>query len=63
MPVLKAKIDGVWQEVAGMSTGNNADTLDGKHADEFALVEDVEDLKVLVGDIGAVIDTLNGEVI
>lgn len=58
MPVLKAKINGVWQDVAGMSTGNNADTLDGKHADEFAAASDVEDLKELVGNT-SVSDQIN----
>ena len=44
MPVLKIKKDGVWEEVGGSSSmgGGNADTLDGKHADEFALYEDVD---------------------
>ena len=28
----------------------NADTLDGKHAEDFALVTDVETVKSLVGD-------------
>lgn len=28
----------------------NADMVDGKHADEFAAASDVENLKVLVGD-------------
>jgi hypothetical protein len=50
MPVLKAKINGVWQDVAGMSTGSDADTLDGKHADEFATSSEVENLKGLVGN-------------
>ena len=44
MPVLKIKKDGVWEEVRGSSPidGGNADTLDGRHADEFALYEDVD---------------------
>ena len=34
MPVLKTYINGSWKNVSGF--GNNADTLDGKHASEFA---------------------------
>lgn len=38
MPVLKIKKDGAWKKLGGTSQldGGNADTLDGKHADEFA---------------------------
>lgn len=50
MPVLRVKIDGVWQDVAGIPTSGDADTLDGKHADEFAAALDVETLKGLVGN-------------
>ena len=32
------------------ANGGNADTLDGKHADEFASYSDVETLKTQVGD-------------
>ena len=46
MPILKVKNNGTW-----MNIGSNADTLDGKHAEEFAQVVDVEGLKTLVGDI------------
>ena len=46
MPILKVKNNGTW-----MNIGSNADTLDGKHAEEFAKVTDVEELKTLVGDI------------
>ena len=47
MPVLKVKKNGVWEELGGTSPmdGGNADTLDGKHASEFALSSDVEDLQ------------------
>ena len=43
MPVLKIKKDGVWEEVGGSSSmgGGNADTLDGKHADEFVSNDNV----------------------
>ena len=43
MPVLRIKKDGIWEELGGTSpmNGGNADTLDGKHADEFALYDDV----------------------
>ena len=53
MPVLKIKNNGVWEDVAGMSSSAdsiNADTLDGKHASEFAASSDVEALKEQVGD-------------
>ena len=47
MPVLKIKKDGVWTET--ISAISDADTLDGKHADAFALAEDVDALRELVG--------------
>ena len=52
MPVLKVKKNGVWEELGGTSPadGGNADTLDGKHASEFANATDVVDLKSKVGD-------------
>lgn len=52
MPVLKIKTDNGWAELGGTSPadGGNADTLDGKHALEFALSSDVEDLQTKVGD-------------
>ena len=55
MPVLKVKNNGVWEDVAGGAAagpvdGGNADTLDGKHADEFASASDIEALQGLVGD-------------
>ena len=52
MPVLKIKKDGVWEELGGTSPmdGGNADTLDGKHASEFAAAKDVSDLQIKVGD-------------
>lgn len=39
MPVLKVKKDGLWEELGGTTqlNGGNADTLDGKHAEDFAL--------------------------
>lgn len=52
MPVLKVKKDGVWEELGGTSPadGGNADTLDGKHASEFASATDVANLQTKVGD-------------
>ena len=38
------------QIIGSLGTGGNADTLDGKHADEFALASDVSDLQTLIGD-------------
>ena len=32
------------------ANGGNADTLDGKHADDFATVEDVASLEAKIGD-------------
>ena len=51
MPVLKIKKDGFWEELGGTSPadGGNADTLDGKHASEFASATDVADLQTKVG--------------
>lgn len=45
MPVLKVKKNGLWEELGGTSPmdGGNADTLDGKHASEFATVNDVKE--------------------
>lgn len=53
MPVLKIKTDNGWAELGSTSSflGGNADTLDGKHADEFAAAYDVLNLQDLVGDI------------
>lgn len=39
----------------------NADTIDGKHADEFATTSDVNSLKTLVGDV-AVSEQINNAV-
>lgn len=52
MPVLKVKKNGIWQELSGSSPadGGDADTLDGKHADEFASASEVEALQAKVGD-------------
>lgn len=46
MPVLKVKKNGVWEELGGTSPmdGGNADTLDGKHASEFASATDIKTL-------------------
>ena len=53
MPVLKIKKGDIWEELGGTSPadGGNADTLDGKHASEFASATDVSNLKALVGDV------------
>ena len=47
MPVLKVKKDGIWEKLGGTSPadGGNADMLDGRHADYFATVSDVNELK------------------
>ena len=44
MPVLKVKKNGVWEELGGTTQldGGNADTLDGKHASEFATPDTVD---------------------
>jgi hypothetical protein len=46
MPVLKVYKNGNWEELGGTSpmNGGNADTLDGRHASEFALLSDIADL-------------------
>lgn len=51
MPVLKVYKDGIWEELGGTSpmNGGNADTLDGKHAYEFASASDISDLRTKVG--------------
>ena len=36
MPTLKVNNNGVWEKVSGLPTKINADTVDGKHASEFA---------------------------
>lgn len=49
MPTIKIKQpDGSWKYTNEPSS--NADTLDGKHADEFAAASDVEALQTKVGD-------------
>lgn len=62
MPVLKVKKDGIWEDVVGalnsdQLNGGDADTLDGKHANDFAeashvaeMQTDIDDLKQKVGD-------------
>lgn len=54
MPVLRIKKNGVWEDIMGGSSsgvgGGDADTLDGKHASEFAAASDVENLKSKIGD-------------
>lgn len=37
-------------QIIGSLGSSDADTLDGKHAEEFAPVADVKELKTLVGD-------------
>lgn len=59
MPVLKVKKDGVWLEQTVVSD-IDADTLDGKHSDAFALAEDVDTLKEFVEDAtGKILPTVN----
>ena len=36
--------------VGGQMQVSNADTLDGKHASEFAFASDVDEIKELIGD-------------
>lgn len=48
MSVLQVKKDGVWIDVVG--TISDADTLDGKHANAFASIEDVDELRDLLGN-------------
>ena len=50
MPVLKVKKNGVWEDIMGGGSsasmnGGNADTLDGKHADEFVSAEDITEIE------------------
>ena len=62
MSVVKVKKNGMWTEVAGVIS--DADTIDGKHANEFALAEDVDTLQGEIGIISsnvANIKTLVGE--
>ena len=49
MSVLKVKKNGVWVDTVG--TISDADTLDGRHADAFALANDVDELRALVNSI------------
>lgn len=54
MSVLKVKNNGVWEYVMGGSSsqsmnGGNADTVDGKHASDFASSSDLDQLQNLVG--------------
>ena len=62
MPVLKVKNNGIWENVAGASnssmSGGDADTLDGKHAEEFASASDVEAFKTEVDDRIDSLDTV-----
>ena len=37
-------------QIIGSLGSSDADTLDGKHADEFALASDMSDLQIKVGD-------------
>lgn len=51
MPVLKIKTETGWEKIsAGPINGGDADTIDGKHADEFATASDVEELQNKIGD-------------
>lgn len=38
MPTLKVNNNGVWEKVSGLPTKINADTVDGKHANEFVSI-------------------------
>lgn len=50
MPVVKIKKNGEWVQCVDMIT--NADTLDGKHAEEFATYSDLENLRSqIVADV------------
>ena len=48
MPIVKIKKDGQWIEVT--NTLSDADTLDGKHADAFALATELNELQNLVDE-------------
>ena len=48
MPIVKIKKDGQWIEVTNALS--DADTLDGKHADAFALAAELDELQNLVGE-------------
>lgn len=60
MPVLKVKKNGIWEELGGTSPmdGGNADTLDGKHASEFANATDVSNLQININDLQSETDEL-----
>jgi len=51
MAVLKVKRNGVWEKLGGVSKldGGNADTLDGKHASDFANKNEFDLLSEKVG--------------
>lgn len=61
MPVLKVKKNGVWENImgggvsSGSMNGGNADTLDGYHANDFALHENVvsvfDEISVIIDEI------------
>lgn len=48
MAIVKVKKDGIWTET--ISVISDADTLDGKHADAFALATELNELQNLVGE-------------
>ena len=48
MAIVKVKKDGIWTETIGVIS--DADTLDGKHADAFALATELNELQNLVGE-------------
>lgn len=52
MAVIKVKKDGVWEEIGTTSqfVGTDADTVDGKHASDFATSTNFNQLKELVGE-------------
>lgn len=63
MPVLKVKQNGEWKELGGTSPmeGGNADTLDGKHASEFASAANVNELQTDVSNLQININNLQSE--
>lgn len=59
MPVLKVYKNGVWENVS--SSSDNADTLDGKHADEFVLKTEMPDTSIFETQIDALIKLNNAK--
>lgn len=71
MPVFKVRKNNTWEKVGigSITSNNNADTVDGKHASDFGSYVDVENLKTLVGansvqnQINTAINSLKEEIL